>query len=148
MRRRCGSCSSPPAGMSRRPSCRSIRSFNPAFGFNWDLVRPPHIALPDKVIYEMHVRGFTRHPSSGVKHPGTYAALIEKIPYLREIGVTTVELLPVYEFDENANPRRNPRTGEPLKSYWGYDPIGFFAPKAAYASDGRNGAQVAEFKRL
>ena len=116
--------------------------------FDWDLVRPPAIPLSDKVIYELHVRGYTIHPSSGVAHPGTYEGLIEKIPYLKELGVTTVELLPVYEFDENENQAINPLTGERLLNFWGYSPICFFAPKAAYAVDGRGGRQVAEFKRM
>jgi isoamylase len=116
--------------------------------FDWDLVRPPRIPLSDKVIYELHVRGHTFHPSSGVAHPGTYEGLIEKIPYLKELGVTTIELLPVYEFDENENHAVNPLTGERLLNYWGYSPICFFAPKAAYAVDGRAGSQLGEFKRM
>jgi len=116
--------------------------------FDWDGVRPPELSLTDKVIYEMHVRGFTQHGSSGAAHPGTYRGLFEKIDYLKELGVTTVELLPVYEFDENEVQRLNPNTGEYLKNYWGYSPICFFAPKAAYAANGRNGNQVSEFRTL
>ncbi len=116
--------------------------------FDWEGTLPPKIPLPDKVIYELHVRGFTVHPSAGVEHPGTYLGLIEKIPYLKELGVTTVELLPVYEFDELEIERSDPETGERLRNYWGYSPIAFFAPKAAYAVAGRNGRQVQEFKTL
>jgi len=116
--------------------------------FDWDGTRPPRIPLADKIIYELHVRGFTRHPSSGAVQPGTYLGLIEKIPYLQELGVTTVELLPVYEFDELEIDRRNPITGERLLQYWGYSPICFLAPKASYAVNGRNGAQVAELKTM
>ncbi|MGH7790188.1 MAG: glycogen debranching protein GlgX [Candidatus Binatia bacterium] len=116
--------------------------------FDWEGTRPPRIPLNDKVIYELHVRGFTRHPSSGVEHPGTYRGLIEKIPYLKELGITTVELLPVYEFDELENPRRNPLTGERLYNFWGYSPLCFFPPKAGYAVDGRSGNQVAEFRTM
>ncbi len=116
--------------------------------FDWESVRPPCIPLPDKVIYEAHVRGLTQHESSGAKHAGTYLGLIEKIPYFRELGVTTIELLPVYEFDENELTRVDPTTGQPLKNFWGYSPIGFFAPKAAYASTGRDGEQVREFKQM
>ncbi len=81
------------------------------------------------VIYEMHVRGFTRHPNSGVapEKRGTYAGLIEKIPYLRDLGITAVELLPVFEFDE-----ADARPG--LTNYWGYSPVSFFAPHRAYSS--------------
>ena len=132
----------PPGAFPRR------RSFLAAEPFDWDDTRPLRIPLADKVIYELHVRGFTRHPSSGVAQPGTYLGLIEKIPYLKRLGVTTVELLPVYEFDELENHALNPLTGERLYNFWGYSPICFFAPKAAYAVNGRNGGQVAEFKTM
>jgi isoamylase len=133
-----------PAGMTRSER----RSLYVNDTFDWGDVRPPHIPMPDKIIYELHVRGFTRHPSSQVQHPGTFLGLIEKIPYLKELGVTTVELLPVCEFDENENRHTNPFTGERLLNYWGYSPICFYAPKAAYAARGRNGGQVNEFKTL
>ena len=116
--------------------------------FDWDGARPPRIPLADKIIYELHVRGFTRHPSSGAAQPGMYLGLTEKIPYRRELGVTTVELLPVYEFDELENRAVNPLSGERLYNFWGYSPICFFAPKAAYAVHGRNGSQMDEFKRM
>ena len=79
------------------------------------------------------MRGYTVHPSSGVQHPGTFAGLAEKIDYLKWLGITAVELLPVDEFDENDCPFVNPLTGEKLKNFWGYNPIAFGAPKAAYA---------------
>ena len=116
--------------------------------FDWEGDRPLNIPLQDSIIYEMHVRGFSRHDSSKVKHPGTYAGIAEKIPYLRELGITAVELMPVTEFDENENVRIDPRTGERLKNFWGYSPLAFFAPKAAYAVKGRNGNQVREFKEM
>jgi glycogen operon protein len=116
--------------------------------FDWEHVRPPQVPIEDKIIYEMHLRGFTRHSSSGAVKPGTYLGMIEKIPHLKELGITTVELLPVYEFDENETRRFNPFTGEYLVNYWGYSPICFFAPKASYAANGRNGNQVKEFKTL
>ncbi len=94
----------------------------------------PTRPLTDDVIYEMHVRGFTQHASSGVTHRGTYAGAREKLPYLRDLGVTAIELLPVQEFDETENARVNPLTGAPLLNYWGYSPVVFSAPKAAYAS--------------
>jgi isoamylase len=93
----------------------------------------PRIPLEDTIIYELHVRGYTIDPSSGVKHPGTFAGLAEKIDYLKWLGITAVELLPVDEFDENDCPFVNPITGEELKNFWGYNPISFAAPKAAYA---------------
>lgn len=117
-------------------------------GFDWEGDRPLNIPLQKSIIYEMHVRGFTRGKGSGVKHPGTYQGVIEKIPYLKELGITAVELMPVTEFDENENINQNPSTGERLKNFWGYSPIAFFAPKASYAVNGFAGRQVTEFKRL
>jgi glycogen operon protein len=116
--------------------------------FNWREDAPPLIWLEDSVVYEMHVRGFTCHPSAGVSHPGTFAALVEKIPYLKQLGVTAVELLPVHEFDENDCPFSNPKTGRPLRNFWGYNSIAFAAPKAAYASTGKEFGQVTEFREM
>ena len=93
----------------------------------------PRTPLEDTIIYELHVRGYTVDPGSGVRHPGTYRGLAEKIEYLKELGITAVELLPVDEFDENDCPFVNPLTGEKLRNFWGYNPIAFCAPKAAYA---------------
>lgn len=100
--------------------------------FDWKGVEPPKIEPSQRVIYEVHVRGFTKHPSSGVMHPGTFAGFIEKIPYLKELGVTTVELLPVFQYDEHDIPFVNPFTGETLHNYWGYNPINFFSPHRGY----------------
>ena len=100
------------------------------------------------MIYELHLRGFTRHSSSGVAHPGTYLGLIEKIPYLQSLGITTVELMPLLEFDETENFRRNPVTGERLLNFWGYSPVSFFAPKAAYAADSTPGAAQDELMAM
>lgn len=117
--------------------------------FDWEGDRPLEIPIEDLVIYEMHVRGFTRHPSSNVKNMGTYAAIREKIPYLKSLGINCVELMPIFEFDElEYADRFNPETGEPLVNYWGYSSIGFFAPKAGYATTGNFGMQIDEFKNL
>jgi len=116
--------------------------------FDWQHIRKPKIDPSQRVIYEVHLRGFTMDPSSGVASPGTYEGFIEKIPYLKELGITTVELLPVYEFEEDMPGKVNPFTGEVLRNFWGYQPISFFAPKGAYASNGRNGRQVDSFKTL
>lgn len=105
--------------------------------FDWEGDRPLEIPMEDLVIYEMHVRGFTRHPSSGVRHPGTFAALRAKIPYLKDLGVNCIELMPIFEFDEFENSKRNDETGEMLLNYWGYSTVGFFAPKAGFAATGR-----------
>ncbi len=116
--------------------------------FDWGTDRPLNHHLADSVIYEMHVRGFTRHDSAGAAHPGTFRGVIEKIPYLQELGVTAVELLPVTEFDEADNYRTNPQTGESLHNFWGYHPLSFFAPKAAYAEEMTADAPVREFKEM
>jgi glycogen operon protein len=116
--------------------------------FDWEDDHPLELPLEELVIYEMHVRGFTRHPSSEVAFPGTYAGLREKIPYLVELGVNCVELLPIFEFDETEPDRINPVTGEPLVNYWGYSTLGFYAPKAAYAATGPFQLQADEFKTL
>jgi glycogen operon protein len=97
--------------------------------YDWEGDAPLKHPSSRTIIYEMHVRGFTRHPSSGIaaERRGTYAGLIEKIPYLQELGITAVELLPVFQFDLQDSP--------PGKvNYWGYAPVSFFAPHGAYSS--------------
>jgi isoamylase len=116
--------------------------------FDWGHEHPLAVPLADSIIYELHVRGFTRHPSSGVAHPGSYLGLVEKIPYLKELGVTAVELMPVTEFEECDLPRTNLLTGEPLRNFWGYQPVSFFAPKASYASGSGPDDAVREFKSM
>jgi isoamylase len=116
--------------------------------FDWEDDRPLGLPMEDLVIYEMHVRGFTKSPSSGVKHPGMFAGMREKIPYLKELGVNCVELLPIFEFDETDNSRTNPITGERLWNYWGYNTIAFFAPNASYATTGAIGLQADELRAL
>ncbi len=116
--------------------------------FDWENDRPLEIPPEDQIIYEMHVRSFTAHASSGVKHPGTFAGIREKIPYLKELGINAIELMPVFEFDEFENSRISPITDERLVNYWGYSTVGFFAPKAGYAATGKFGMQVDEFKAL
>ncbi len=116
--------------------------------FDWEGDKPINRDLKDTIIYELHVRGFTNHESSGTSHPGTYKGVIEKIGYLNQLGVTAVELLPVHEFDETDCRFQNPVTDEKLLNYWGYSSINFFAVKAAYASNG-NGMQAGlEFKKM
>jgi len=114
----------------------------------WEEHRRPRRQWADTVIYELHVRGFTVHESADVNHPGTFRGLTEKIPYLKDLGVTAVELMPVQEFNENELARVNPLTGEPLKNYWGYNPAAFMAPNGAYSSEGCCGEQVQEFKEM
>ncbi|MGK3982546.1 glycogen debranching protein GlgX [Sorangium sp. So ce136] len=115
--------------------------------FDWEDDRQPEIPLEDLVIYEMHVRGFTCHPSSGVSHPGTLAAIRQKIPHLKSLGINCVELMPIAEFDEWDGGRRD-ANGQWLLNYWGYSTAGFMAPKAGYAATGRYGMQADELKAL
>ncbi len=116
--------------------------------FAWEYDQPLGTPMADSVIYELHVRGFTNHPSSGVSAPGTYLGLTEKIPYLKELGVTAVELLPITEFDETANERHDPITSEALLDYWGYNPLSFFATKPAYSAATDPLTSVTEFKQM
>jgi isoamylase len=116
--------------------------------FQWHDDWPLRHPWSDTVIYETHVRGFTIRPNSGVGHPGTYRGLMQKIPYLKELGITAVELMPVYEFNECQVWGIDPHTGKPLRNYWGYDPVTFFAPKASYSSAGGLGQQKLEFKEM
>jgi glycogen operon protein len=112
-------------------------------GYDWEGDAPLKRPFSRTVIYELHVAGFTRHPSSGVAagKRGTYAGLIEKIPYLRELGVTAVELLPVFQFDPQDAPQGFP-------NYWGYSPVSFFAPHAAYSSRTDPLGPVDEFRDM
>jgi isoamylase len=116
--------------------------------FDWEDDCALEIPMDKLIIYEMHVRSFTRHPSSGAKYPGTFGALQAKIPYLKELGINCVEFMPIYEFDEFENSRQSPITGETLCNYWGYSTLSFLAPKTAYAATGRFGMQVDELKTL
>jgi len=116
--------------------------------FDWREDAPPLIALEDSIIYELHVRGFTCHPSALVAKPGTFMGLMEKIPYLKQLGITAVELLPVHEFDEDDCVFTNPSTGQPLRNFWGYNSIAFAAPKAAYAASAREHGQLTEFREM
>ena len=116
--------------------------------FDWGSVVSPQIPMKDLVIYETHVRGLTRHSSSGVAYPGTFRGLIEKIPYLKKLGVNAVELMPVQEFHESQIDRLNPVTGERLLNYWGYSTTAFFAAKASYSSDPRGAAPFDEFREM
>jgi glycogen operon protein len=126
-------------GIVRPPKCVVVDD-----NFDWEGDRHLRRDLSESVIYEMHVRGFTKHDSSGVEHPGTYLGVIEKIPYLQSLGVTAVELMPIHEFPILATD--GTRSERP--NYWGYDSMAFFAPHRGYAHDQTPGAQVVEFKQM
>ena len=114
--------------------------------FDWQNYTQPLIPLDDLVIYEMHVSGFTRHFSSGVLHPGTFAGLKEKIPYLKELGVNAVELMPIFEFDEMKDYRLV--DGRAVMDYWGYNTVSFFAPNTSYATGTEHNREGTELKEL
>ena len=114
--------------------------------YDWEGDRPLNHPMEDTIIYAVHVRGFTRSPSSEVQHPGTFLGLIEKIPYLKDLGVTAVELLPVFDFDETAVLREV--NGRPLTNYWGYSTIGFFASESAYCVCAKGGCHMREFRDM
>lgn len=114
--------------------------------FDWGNTIQPGIPMEDLVIYELHVRGFTRHFSSGVVNPGTFDGLRERIPYLKELGVNAVELMPVFEFDEMKDFRMV--DGRPVLNYWGYNTISFFAPNTSYTAETEFNREGNELKRL
>ncbi|HYS11077.1 MAG TPA: glycogen debranching protein GlgX, partial [Myxococcales bacterium] len=140
-----------PKGYSREEACREDASVSAVMKsavvdcshYDWEGDVPLQTPSSRTVIYEMHVRGFTRHPSSGVPAPkrGTYAGVIEKIPYLRQLGITAVELLPVFQFDAQDAPPG-------LTNYWGYSPISFFAPHHGYSSRQGPLAPIDEFRDM
>lgn len=108
----------------------------------------PRLPLGDLIIYETHVRGFTVHPSSGVRRRGQYGGVVDKIPYLKDLGVNAVELLPIQESGDTRVGRRSVITGNELRDYWGYNTVGFFAPTGRYGSCGGLGEQLDEFREM
>lgn len=114
--------------------------------FDWKGNGHPLIPMDDLIIYELHVRGFTRHASSGVVCPGTFAGLKEKIPYLKELGVNAVELMPIFEFDEMKDYRVV--DGKPVMNYWGYNTVSFFAPNTSYTAVKEYNKEGTELKEL
>ena len=125
-------------------SMRSI-AIDPA-GYDWEGDQPLNRPMAGTIIYEANVRGFTQSPTSEVRHPGTFAGLVEKIPYLKDLGVTAVELLPVFDFDEKAVLKVV--DGKPLRNFWGYSTIGYFAPHSSYCLESESGSHLREFRDL
>lgn len=114
--------------------------------YDWEGETPLRISSEKSIIYELHVGGFTKHPSAKVTHPGTFSGLIEKIPYLQSLGITHVELLPVMAFDEQDVPGSTAALG--LKNYWGYSPHSFFSPHPGYCVTPEQGTHLREFRDL
>jgi glycogen operon protein len=116
--------------------------------FDWEDDRPLYHPWSDLVIYETHVRGLTLSPTAGSKSPGTFLGVIDKIPYLKELGINAIEFMPLQEFNPDEVTVRNPATGERLTNYWGYNTIAFFAPYEGYGSRLYPGCQIDEFKTM
>ena len=114
--------------------------------FDWEEMPQSKRPMSDLIIYELHVRGFTQHPSSNVRKRGSFAGLMEKIPYLKELGINAVELMPIFEFDETMNSREI--NGKKLLDYWGYNTVSFFAPNTSYASENEYNHEGTELKEL
>ncbi|MCR5674982.1 MAG: glycogen debranching protein GlgX [Lachnospiraceae bacterium] len=114
--------------------------------FEWNAAAAPNIPMEDTVIYEMHVRGFTIDPSSGVKCPGTFHGIMEKLDHLKQLGVTALELMPIFEFDEAKDAREY--NGRRLLDYWGYNTVSFFAPNTSYAAQDDLNLEGVELKEL
>ncbi len=126
-------------GVIRPPKCVVVDDT-----FDWKADRHIKRPLSETIIYEVHSRGFTRSTTSHVHHPGTYLGIVEKIPYLKSLGVTAVELMPVNEF-----PLRESDGSQPDRPYyWGYDPMAFFAPHRGYMVGNKPGDQVRQFKEM
>jgi isoamylase len=111
-----------------------------------DKPRPAPIGLDDAIIYELHVGGFTRHPSAGVRQAGTFSGLIEKIPYLQDLGITHVQLLPVAAFDEQDVPASVAALG--LHNFWGYSPVALASPHPGYSTQPDSAEQIDEFREM
>lgn len=114
--------------------------------YDWQGDRPLGKPINSSIIYEMHVGGFTKSPTSDCKYPGTYSGVIEKIPYLQALGITAVELLPIFDFDAQETLREF--DGKALTNYWGYDPHSFLAIETSYCHDTQKKDPVTEFRDL
>ena len=113
---------------------------------DWGDMRSPELPLRDLIIYEMHVRGFTRSSTSGVAHPGTFAGILEKLPHLLALGINAVELMPVFEFNELEDARVI--DGKTLYNYWGYNTVSFFSPNTSYSSENEYNREGNELKQM
>jgi isoamylase len=116
--------------------------------FDWEGSKPPKLPPEDLVIYEMQVRGFTQDGSSKVKAPGTFLGIVEKIPYLKSLGVNAIELMPIFEFNECENKRINPKTHQKLQNFWGYSTINFFTPMNRFSSSENWTGAMDDFRTL
>lgn len=132
--------------LTEKPTLKA--RYCPPENYDWQNVEKPSIPYEKLIIYEMHVRSFTKDSSSQCEHAGTYLGIIEKIPYLKELGINAVELMPVFEFDEKSWDKIDPITKKKLCNYWGYSTINFFCPMKRFASAQDDYAAVREFKTM
>ncbi len=116
--------------------------------FDWQGAKSPKIPLEELVIYEMHVRSFTQHASAKTKNPGTFLGILEKIPYLKNLGINAIELMPIFEFNECENQHIDPKTGKKLKNLWGYSSINFFSPMNRFSSSSEWTGAMNDFRTL
>ena len=117
-------------------------------GYDWEGDAPLNHPMNRSIIYEMHVGGFTKSPAAAVKHSGTFLGVTEKIPYLRDLGVTAIELLPTFQFDPDEETRSNPITKQRVTNFWGYSTIGFFCPHSGYCVSADFADHLREFRDM
>lgn len=129
-------------------SYKPLSKFTKNTPFDWEHDSPPNIPLSHLIIYEMHVRGYTKDPSSQVKYPGTYRGIIEKIAHLKDLGINAVELMPIHEFNENGSLQTNPENKQKLHNYFGYSTTNFFTPMNRFASHSDDIDAITEFKMM
>jgi len=116
--------------------------------YDWEGDQPLNLPMRESIIYELHLAGFTKSPTSGCQYPGAFAGLVEKIPYLQRLGITAVELMPICHFDAQEIDRLNPIDGRPLTNFWGYNTIGFFSPHRAYYRSPDDATHIHEFRDM
>lgn len=134
-------------------ACDNLKGIIINDDYDWQQDAPLNIPFDETILYRMHVRGFTKHATSKVKHKGTYLGIVEKIPYLKELGINMIELMPAYEFNEIKKENATSMKGQfaiesPVLNYWGYTDGYAFAPKASFAWTNTPGGEVEEFKYL
>lgn len=141
---------SPHTWCNKRPfmGYRPLSAIDSAFTFDWEDDRPLRIPIERTLIYEMHVRGFTEDASSQVQHPGTFLGVIEKIPHLKALGITAVELLPIMEWDEAEYHACSLEKRKLLCNYWGYSTVHFLSPMGRFAFGAELGSSLYEFKQM
>lgn len=133
-----------PSGVLYKPFGNILFNGN----FDWENDQPPNLPLNQLIIYEMHVRAFTKSPTSKVRHPGTFLGVIEKIPHLLDLGINAVELLPVQEFNELEYRELHPTLKKELYNFWGYSTVNFFSPMNRYAVSNDVQASIREFQTM